>query len=76
MATLFRTSSFGESAYRFVPRGLDVAKTYRVTFKNRGETVERSGYELVRDGIPVKLEVAGMSEMLIFQNVNAASAKP
>ena len=67
MATLFRSSSFGDSVYRFVPRGLDVSKSYRLTFKNSGQTVERSGYELASDGIPVKLEAAGTSEMLIFE---------
>lgn len=76
MATLFRTSSFGNSDYRFMPRGLDISQTYKVTFKNSGQAVERAGYELMRDGIPVKLEAAGTSEMLIFQSTTTAQGKP
>ena len=36
VATLFRTSSFEDPVYRFVPRGLDISSNYKVTFENRG----------------------------------------
>src|SRR6201999_2231540 len=75
MATLFRTSAFGDSTFKFVPRGLDVSRTYRVTFRNRNQTIVRTGFELMQNGVSVPLEVAGTSEMLLFQDV-AAQSKP
>jgi alpha-galactosidase len=71
VATLFRTSSFEGSVYHFVPRGLDISSTYKVTFENRGETVQLSGIQLMADGIPVRLETTGTSEMLLFESMQA-----
>ena len=71
VVTLFRTSNFEDPVYRFVPRGLDASGTYKVTFQNRSETVELPGIQLMQDGIPVRLETAGTSEMLLFKNVPA-----
>ncbi len=75
VATLFRTSNYEDSVYHFVPRGLDVSARYKVTFENRGETVEVSGFQLMTEGILVRLETAGTSEMLLFEStsVNAKS---
>ena len=73
VTTLFRTSNFGENIFRFVPRGLDTSRTYKVTFKNRGETVELSGLKMMQEGIPVRLETAGTSEMLLFSSVQPVS---
>ena len=67
VATLFRTSNFEDPVYRFVPRGLDASATYKVTFQDRAETVEMSGIHLMQDGIPVRLETSGTSEMLLFE---------
>lgn len=69
VATLFRTSNFEDPVYRFVPRGLDAGGAYRVTFENRNETIEMTGIQLLQDGIPVRLETAGTSEMLLFERV-------
>jgi alpha-galactosidase len=71
VAALFRTSNFEDPVYRFVPRGLDASADYEVTFKNRGETVEMSGVRLMQEGVPVRLETAGTSEMLLFESVSA-----
>ena len=68
MATLFRTSNFEDPVYRFVPRGLDASRTYAVTFKNRGYTVEMSGLKLMQEGVAIRLETAGTSEMLLFSS--------
>ena len=68
VATLFRTSNHEDSVYRFVPRGLDASLTYKVTFENRAETVELSGMQLMAEGIPIRLETAGTSEMLLFES--------
>ena len=71
VATLFRTSNLEDPVYHFVPRGLDASVTYKVTFENRSETVELSGIRLMTDGISVRLETAGTSEMLLFKSVPA-----
>lgn len=73
IATLFRTSSFEDPVYRFVPRGIDVADTYKVTFQNRGETVELSGAQLLQQGISIRLETPGTSEMLLFESETVGS---
>ena len=41
---------------------------HKVTFKNRGESVELSGLKMMQEGIPVRLETAGTSEMLLFSS--------
>jgi alpha-galactosidase len=71
VATLFRTSNFEDPIYHFVPRGLDASLSYKITFENRHETAQLSGIQLMTDGIPVRLETAGTSEMLLFENVPA-----
>jgi alpha-galactosidase len=71
VATLFRTSSLEDPIFHFILRGLDISANYKVAFENRGETLERSGFELMQDGISVRLEGAGTSEMLIFERVDA-----
>jgi alpha-galactosidase len=75
-ATLFRTSNYEDPVYRFVPRGLDSSLTYKVTFENRAETVEVSGIQLMTEGIPVRLETAGTSEMLLFESAQAITKNP
>ena len=71
VATLFRTSNQEDAVYHFVPRGLDSSLAYRVTFENRAETIELSGAQLMMAGIPVRLETAGTSEMLLFEGAPA-----
>jgi alpha-galactosidase len=68
VASLFRTSQMGDSTYRFRPRGLDVGRAYRVTFRNNGQTVDFPGFVLLTQGIPIRLEEALTSEMLIFES--------
>jgi alpha-galactosidase len=70
VATLFRTSSYEDPVYHFLPRGLDTSLKYKVTFENRGETVELSGFQLMTEGIPVRLETSGTSEMLLFESAS------
>ena len=71
VATLFRTSNHDDPIYNFVPRGLDASLAYKITFENRTETFESSGIQLMTQGIPVRLETAGTSEMLLFENATA-----
>jgi alpha-galactosidase len=51
------------------PRGLDPGMTYRVTFDSLDAAVAVSGWDLLREGVPVRLENAGMSELLLFEAV-------
>jgi hypothetical protein len=58
-ATLVRIGPSDSDTYVFKPRGLDVGKTFRVTFDSTGETAMQGGMELVRDGLPIRLESMG-----------------
>lgn len=66
-ATIVRIGASDSDTYRFKPRGLDVGKTYQVTFDSRGETATLGGVELIRDGCPVRLEPVMSSELLLFE---------
>ena len=68
IAALFR---LGDAApeYRFRPRGLDVSRTYAVTFDNLNQTCVMDGGTLHIQGIPVRLESALTSELLLFEAV-------
>jgi alpha-galactosidase len=65
-AGLFRLNPVGEDAFDFRPRGLARGRRYRVTFENERETAEMSGLELTR-GIPIRLERALTSQLLLFE---------
>jgi len=60
-------AEFRQHTYIFVPRGLDPARTYHVTYDSIGTTATVDGLRLLQEGIPVRLENAGMSELLLFQ---------
>lgn len=51
----------------FRPHGLDVSKTYQVTFDNSGQTVTASGFDLQRDGIRMDIAQPLRSEQLLFE---------
>ena len=40
---VFRTSQFGDSTYKFMPRGIDFSKSYSIHFQNSGQAVEMTG---------------------------------
>jgi hypothetical protein len=63
---IFRTDESSDAVYRFMPRGLDLSRTYQVTFSNSEQTLEIFGYLLLQQGIPVRLEGDLTSELLIF----------
>jgi alpha-galactosidase len=67
VAGLFRTAQSGEPVFRFFPRGLDLSRNYAVKFSNSGQTVELRGDQLLQQGIPVRLDAALTSELLIFE---------
>lgn len=57
----------GGSEYVFRPRGLDPSLAYEVRTDNDGSTFRASGRELVCEGVPVRLDRALTSELLLFQ---------
>jgi alpha-galactosidase len=53
--------------YLFRPKGLDPAKSYRVTFDSTGSTAIVDGLRLLGGGIPIRLESTLSSELLLFE---------
>ena len=64
---LFQLSAPTTPEYRLCPRGLDRARRYKVTFDNLDQTFVVDGFTLMEQGIPVRLEDALTSELLIFE---------
>jgi hypothetical protein len=58
-----------EDTYTFRPRGLDPARTYRLTFDSLGTSMTVDGLRLIQQGVPLRLENVGMSELLLFEAV-------
>lgn len=59
----------GGCEYLFKPRGLSLTADYNVFFDNRQEILRISGGNLALYGLPVRLEGAMTSELLIFTKV-------
>jgi alpha-galactosidase len=66
-ATLVRLAEADGDVYVFRPRGLDPARTYRVTVDSVGTSARVEGVRLMQGGLPVRLETALSSELLLFQ---------
>ena len=65
---LFQLSAPTQPEYLLRLRGL-VSKRYRVTWDNSGQVCEVDGFTLMKQGIPVRLEGALTSELLLFEAV-------
>lgn len=66
VATIFRTADDGEPEFVLKPRGLDPARDYRITLDNSGIRWLASGWVLLQDGIPLRLERVLSSELVVF----------
>jgi len=66
-ATIVRIGRSESDTYLFNPRGLHRGTTYRVTFDSTGETATVDGWQLVRDGVPIRLESIMSSELILFE---------
>jgi len=66
---LFRLSDPAADEYLLRLRGIDLSRRYRVTFDNSGETAILDGYTLVKVGVPVRLETALTSELLLVEGL-------
>ena len=69
MLGVFRLSSPAESETVVRLRGVDRSRRYRVTFDNRNETCEVSGYELANAGLRIRLDGALTSELVLYEAV-------
>ncbi len=66
----FRLSeAAGETEVTAVPRGIDPALDYLVTFDNAGSTARIPGWQLARDGLRVRLPGSLSSELVIYEAV-------
>ena len=68
VVSLFRTAQTRDATFRFLPRGLDFERVYRIRLCNENQVVEIPGSRLIQEGIPIRLENALDSEMLIFES--------
>ncbi len=57
----------GRSEYRLCPRGVDVSATYKVTLDNHNLFMRLSGQDLLLHGIPVELDAAFTSELVMYE---------
>lgn len=67
-AGIFKLGSTG-GEYLFRPRGLDLARTYEVTLDNWQQTFRISGHELGLRGLPIRLDSALTSELVLYQEI-------
>jgi len=66
-ATVVRTASRGEDTYIFRPRGLSMSRKYSVSLDSSGDSVTMEGIQLMREGLPLRLESVGQSELVLFR---------
>lgn len=66
-ATFARLSDGGGSTYVFRPRGLNAGGTYRVTSDSANTAVSVGALRLMQEGLPIRLESALSSELLLFE---------
>ncbi len=66
-ATVIRLTSGEPETFLFKPRGLDLEKTYDVTFDNSGETIPLTGFLLKQNGIQIEDLGVLASELLLFE---------
>ncbi|OHB76729.1 MAG: hypothetical protein A2W31_03750 [Planctomycetes bacterium RBG_16_64_10] len=73
-AVLIRTGPTDTDTYLFRPRGLDPGKTYQVRFDSLDSTAPSQGLHLLREGLPIRLESTGSSELILFDGRAPAEA--
>lgn len=67
---IFNLSDTTETPAQIIyPRGVNPSLHYRITFDNSGAAVIRSGYDLINEGIRIRLNMSMTSELLIYEAV-------
>ncbi len=69
MIGIFQFCAPSNEAVTVYPRGIDTSLTYNVTFDNTRAVAQVSGYELVNNGLRVRLEGALTSELILIEAV-------
>ena len=62
-----RESAGERSEYLFRPHGMDLAQDYEVTLDNDPQTFRISGRELALHGLPIRLDAALTSELILYR---------
>jgi len=57
----------GSDSYQLIPRGIKISCNYKVTFISSGESVLINGVALATAGLPIKLDGALTSEMILYE---------
>ena len=66
---IFSMPDAQDSRVTVVPKGVRADLDYRVVFDNTGAERTVSGYELLRDGIPVSVPASLSSELVLYESV-------
>ncbi|HHU78910.1 MAG TPA: alpha-galactosidase [Clostridiales bacterium] len=66
---LFRLQDSKESEFTVIPKGLNIQKTYEITFDNSGESIRLTGWEIKQKGIRITIPGVLMSELLLIKEV-------
>lgn len=69
MLGIFRLSASEQEEITVRLRGVSRSKKYLLTFDNSGETCEVSGYQLMNEGVHVRLTGALTSELVLYQEI-------
>ena len=68
-AGIFRLTG-GAAEYRFRPRGVDAGADYEVTLDNTSQVFRIPGRDLALDGLPISLDSALTSELVMYERKN------
>jgi alpha-galactosidase len=68
-AGVFRLPEAVGSGYCLRPRGLDFAKSYRITYDSAGATWEMPGHALLNGGLHVPVAATNTSELVLFEAI-------
>ena len=73
-AGIFKLSG-GRAEYRLRLRGVDASATYQVTLDNRRQVLRLSGQELMLHGLPVALDAANTSELVMYEKMSSRDTR-
>ncbi len=59
----------GKTAFNVIPKGIDAGMSYRITLDNSGASFTVSGYELMTNGLKIKLPSSLSSELILFEAI-------
>ncbi len=69
---IFTLTHGNRTALSIIPRGVDAGAVYRVTWDNTAQSAVVSGYDLLTRGIPVCVEGAMASELILYKKIEAS----